>query len=122
MITPHLPTLGERLAYLRGLRGLTVQQAARAADMSVVAYRLTEFNLRTPTGQQVERLAYALRATTAFLLTGDLGEIKHFLKLQNPRCVAVGGVIRANGLAREFTLTAEHATHHHQPTRSHAEK
>lgn len=107
MMTPHLPTPGERMNYLRGLRGLMAHDVARAADISTVRYRLYEFNLRTPTPEHVERLAHALRTSAAFLLTGDLGTVKHFLTLQSPRMLAVGGIIRQAGRTRTFTEYAE---------------
>ncbi len=65
-------TKGETIKYYRNLRGLTQKQLGEKCGLSEPAIRNYELGNRTPSPQQLEKIAAALNATVTELILPEL--------------------------------------------------
>ncbi|WP_145325583.1 helix-turn-helix domain-containing protein [Paenibacillus xylanexedens] len=88
-----MPTLGERMKYLRELMGLSQKELSRLTDLTVVQLSRYETNHRKPDPDALGRLVNVLGTTADYLIgltkspfsdvSPDLDEHVHFY-LQHP--------------------------------------
>ena len=65
-------TKGEKIKYYRNLRGLTQKQLGEMCGLSEPAIRNYELGNRTPSPQQLEKIAAALNVTVTELILPEL--------------------------------------------------
>lgn len=84
-------TKGEKIKYYRNLRGLTQKQLGEKCGLSEPAIRNYELGNRTPSPQQLEKIAAALNVTVTELILPDLPELLCRLEQLGFKLTMLGG-------------------------------